>query len=74
MVDMDKMRGKHRASPANEKVLEMLADIDVATGVSDFELSNWEEEFIESITEQIDDGRTLTSPQLESLEGIWNKI
>lgn len=73
MVDMDKMRGKHRASPMNEKALEMLTDIDEALGIF-FELSGWEEEFIESITEQIDDGRTLTEAQLDKLEQIWNKI
>jgi hypothetical protein len=38
------------------------------------ELTEWEAEFVESIDDQLTDGKTLTEPQDESLHGIWRKI
>ena len=58
-----------------ERALKMLEDIDEATGViNGIELNEWEAEFIESITDQIDGGRTPTPKQAESLEQIWGKV
>ena len=36
-------------------------------------LSDWEREFISSLSEQIGRGRTLTPKQAETLERVWNQ-
>ena len=36
-------------------------------------LSDWEREFIASISEQIGKGRTLTPKQAETLERVWDE-
>lgn len=36
-------------------------------------LSDWEREFIASLSEQIGRGRTLTPKQAETLERVWNE-
>jgi len=72
MVDMDKMRrSAGRDGNDIDEISDMLADIDNASGV---EFTDWELEFIESITDQLSEGRTLTELQLESLQEIWNKV
>ena len=38
-----------------------------------FELSEWEENFVISVTEQISKGRTLSEKQLERLESIYDR-
>lgn len=48
-------------------------DIDMAIINGDFELNEWEAEFYESIKEQIDAGRNLTSKQINCLEKIHQK-
>lgn len=58
-----------------QEALKKLEDIDEATGViGGIELNDWEAEFIESITDQIDDGRSPTHKQAASLEQIWGKV
>ncbi len=37
-------------------------------------LSDWECEFIDSIRNQIDEGRDLSERQIEKLEDIWKKV
>lgn len=54
---------------------EMVEDVRGAEGASGgIKLSQWEEEFIESIEGQLEDGRQLTPGQIEKLEEIWNRI
>jgi len=36
-------------------------------------LSNWERTFIDSIKSQIERGKSLTRPQTETLDAIWEK-
>ena len=36
-------------------------------------LSDWEREFIASISEQLGKGRTLTPKQAETLERVWDE-
>lgn len=77
MVDMDKMRAKHRdrSNPEVERALQMLEDIGEADGVmGGIKLSDWESEFIDSVTTRLESGRALSEAQLESLEKIWNRI
>ncbi len=55
---------------------EMLDDIDIAVSVQTggITLSEWEEEFVESISNQLDEGRTLTDSQYEKLNQIWDRV
>lgn len=55
---------------------EMLDDVQTASRVQTggITLSEKEEGFIESIGEQMDEGRTLTTPQLDWLKDIWDRI
>ena len=54
---------------------EMLEDIQSSVGcVNGIELSQWEQEFIESIEEQLDEGRTLTEKQHDKLAEIWDRV
>jgi len=56
---------------------EMLEELETATSVAPrnggLELSQWEADFINSITEQLDDGYNLTERQIEKLTEIWDK-
>lgn len=73
MVDMDKMRGKR--DPSIEAAIEMLSDIEDANGVSGgITLNQWEEEFIESVTDRLSEGRKLTETQMDKLVEIWEKV
>lgn len=40
----------------------------------DSKLSEWEQDFIRSIHEQLEDGRTLTAKQAGVLDNIWDRI
>lgn len=37
-------------------------------------LSDWEREFVDSISQQLARGRSLTAKQDETLERIWNRV
>lgn len=37
-------------------------------------LTNWETDFIDSLSSQVVSGRTLTERQIEKLEAIWDRI
>jgi hypothetical protein len=56
---------------------EMIECIETATQIAPrnggLVLSEWEEDFIESIQNQLSDGRRLTPRQIEKLEEIWDK-
>lgn len=54
---------------------EMVEDIRSADGVSGgITLSEWEQEFVESIEDRLNSGKSLTPRQIEVLEGIWDRI
>jgi len=54
---------------------EMIEDIRSAEGcVNGIELSQWEEEFVESAEERAHGGRRLTTKQLDKLWQIWDRI
>lgn len=36
--------------------------------------NDWEVQFVESVSEQFDDGRILTDKQIDKLETLWNRI
>lgn len=38
------------------------------------QLSEWESDFIQSIQEQLDDDRLLSSKQIAKLEDIWERV
>jgi hypothetical protein len=37
-------------------------------------LSEWEQGFISSISSQMDKGKSLTPPQIDTLESIWERV
>ena len=37
-------------------------------------LGDWERSFIDSLSRQLTDGRTLSAKQIERLEEIWEKV
>ncbi len=54
---------------------EMIEDIRNADGVSGgIELSEWEQEFVESAEDQLNAGRPLTKRQRAKLAEIWDRI
>ncbi len=54
---------------------QMLEDIDSSSRCQNgIELSDWEEEFIESIQSRVDEGRGLSDRQLECLKKIWDRV
>ena len=57
--------------PADAK--EMIEEINRAVSEDEFDLSEWEAGFIESIGRQIQAGRSLSEKQDEILEKIWKK-
>jgi hypothetical protein len=73
MVDMNKMRGKQDANKkrAKDMLEEIMSDVGSSGGV---ELNDWEESFLESITDQLDKGYKLSDLQMEKLEEIWEKL
>lgn len=56
------------------KTEEMLQDCQEAASCSNTPLSKWEQDFIDSITEQYEERRSLSSKQVEVLKRIWDKI
>lgn len=56
---------------------EMLEQINTATRVAPrnggLELNEWEEGFVASVTDQLDNGRGLSEKQMEKLREIWDK-
>lgn len=61
-----------------KRARELLDDCENVASVSQDNggpgFSQWELEFLESISEWLDAGRSLTDPQAEKLQQIWNKI
>lgn len=54
---------------------QWVEDIREADGVhGGIKLSDWEQEFVESIEERLAEGKTLTDKQAEALEKIWDRI
>ena len=51
---------------------ENVVDIPSATGGPGY--NQWEQEFLESLRNRIDEGRTLTEPQLAVLKKLWDRI
>lgn len=37
-------------------------------------LTGWETNFIQSLSEQLDKGRVLTSKQMEKLSDVWERV
>jgi hypothetical protein len=54
---------------------QMIDDIENASGViGGIKLSQWEEEFMDSIKDRLSDEKSLTEPQIEKLKEIWDRI
>ena len=55
--------------------LERIYDIHNVEGIAGgINLSEWEEEFLASILDQLANDRKLTQNQLDKLEQIWDRI
>lgn len=54
----------------NDDHLNAIEDIEENEG----QLSAWERNFIDSIKSRLMDGRTLTEPQVNKLEQIWERV
>lgn len=54
----------------NEEHLQLVVDCEAR----ERRLSAWEHDFIVSIREQLDAGKTLTTPQAEKLEEVWDRV
>ena len=56
---------------------EMLENIETATSIAPrnggLDLDEWEANFVNSLTEQLDNGRRLSEKQMEKLSEIWDK-
>lgn len=56
---------------------EMLEAIETATSIASrnggLKLNEWEEGFVNSVTEQLDNGKSLSEKQVEKLTDIWDK-
>jgi len=56
---------------------EMLEAIETATSIAPrnggLKLNDWEEGFVNSVTEQLDNGKKLSVSQVEKLKEIWDK-
>jgi len=50
--------------------VEMLDDCESR----DDNMNDWESDFCESIREQLDNGRSLSTKQVEMLEKIWDRL
>jgi phosphoenolpyruvate carboxylase len=72
-LDPSKMRPKQDAdvARAQKMVEEIMEEVGILGGI---ELNDWEESFMESITDQLDQRRRLSPAQMEKLEEIWNKL
>ena len=53
-----------------EEALQMIADCEARES----RLSEWEAGFIDSLSKQIERGRSLTEKQDETLNKIWDKV
>jgi hypothetical protein len=53
-----------------EEINQMIHDIEQRES----RLSPWEADFVDSISKQVGEGKTLTQKQDERLEAIWEKI
>lgn len=54
---------------------QWIEDIRAADGVSGgITLSQWEQEFVDSVEGRLEAERTLTEKQAETLEKIWDRI
>ena len=51
----------------------MLNDINRAVGDGDLELTEWEDDFLTSVSNRIDSGVELTQPQDDTLTALWKK-
>lgn len=59
----------------NEKYLVMIDEIREANGIVEgITLSQWEEEFLDSIEDRLGDGLHLTEKQHDKLQEIWDRI
>jgi len=56
----------------HEEWVEDIRNADGAMG--GIKLSDWEEEFMDSVESRLQEGKTLTEGQAEKLEQIWNRI
>lgn len=54
----------------DEEALQMIEDCQNRES----KLSSWELEFIQSISERLDDGKPLSITQINKLNDIWEKI
>ncbi|WP_292992520.1 hypothetical protein [Nitrosomonas sp.] len=54
----------------NSYLLNMIEDCEVDKSM----MSDWECEFIETIRNQIDEGRNLSEAQIDKLEEIWETV
>lgn len=52
---------------------ELIAEINRRVADDEFNLSEWEADFIESVGQQLEDGRDLTDKQDAVLERIWRR-
>lgn len=59
----------------NNDARQWLEDIESSsTAVNGVRLTEWEENFCQSIRDQLDDGRRLSEKQLEKLRDIWDRV
>ncbi len=54
----------------NDEHETMIADCEARES----RLSEWESEFIQSLRERIDAGRSLTDKQAETLDRVWTRV
>lgn len=53
-----------------DEISQMIADCEARES----RLSEWERGFIDSISKQVDQGRSLTEKQDETLNKIWDRV
>ena len=53
-----------------EEISTMIADCEARQN----KMTEWEQNFIDSIDKQLGDGRELSVKQLETLESIWENV
>jgi hypothetical protein len=59
------------SKPANEdELLQMIEDCENR----ETKMSEWEQQFIDSISIQVGRGNALTGKQVQTLERIWNRV
>jgi len=53
---------------------DMIEAINTCIKLDDnFELTEWEEEFVINIEERLEEGKSLTAKQMKSLQGIYDR-